>query len=240
MLGKWVYGYSVPLNVIKLLNIKEDHTLCLIGSGLGETAMLAYLETKAQVNGFEIHPQLVMQAENRTRRKGLSNKIKYHNLSDLDAMRFSNVDAVFFESILSYLKNPDDVLSKAITCLKPGGRLGVVEVVWTQQPSFHDRKLLTNLLGEEMSPRNTHEWMDVFHKQDLKTIYYAFRKPGFFIKLWDDMKASPVYMFPNLFKTLYSVAMSAQSRSALNNFLSFFKYFKSKMKVECYVLEKKL
>jgi len=59
MMAKWVYGYGLPLRVIEYLGLKPENKLLLIGSGIGETAILAYRKWGCEVQGLEIYPQLV-------------------------------------------------------------------------------------------------------------------------------------------------------------------------------------
>ncbi|MEM1937032.1 MAG: methyltransferase domain-containing protein [Candidatus Caldarchaeum sp.] len=238
MFGKWVYGYSVPMKVVRSLGLRQGGTLYLVGSGFGETAFMTVRKVGARVKGFEIHTSLVSLGKKRAEARGLRDKAFFHNISDLFEKDCGDCDAAMVESVLSFLEDPGGVVSRLVECLKPLGRLGVVELVWTSQPSENDVIRYKELLGVNTSPRTDDEWVEVLSRPGLGFVRKEVVGIGLYRKFWQDLAESPESTFSNLFKTIQNLLGSGESRAALRDFRLFYRFFSGRLAAGCYVFEK--
>nr|BAL53409.1 methyltransferase [uncultured crenarchaeote] len=238
MFGKWVYGYSVPMSVAGLLKLGPGRILWLIGSGFGETAMMIHRSTEARVEGFEAVPALVERAKRRVAGEGLSDVIHFHNLYQVFKMRSSFCDAALFESILSFVKTREELFSRVVDCLKTGGRIGVVELMWTRQPTQTDVTNYYNLFGVDSPPVEYVEWEILFASKNLKVVYSSVKKIGLLRKFWQDVSENPLATLANLVKTWLRMSTSSKDREAWKNFRAIYSLLGEKLGVGCFVLEK--
>lgn len=237
MFGKWVYGYSVPMSVAGLLKLGPGRILWLIGSGLGETAIMIHRSTMARVEGFEAVPALVERAKRRVAGEGLSEIINFHHLPHVFKMEHF-CDAALFESILSFVNTREEIFSRVVDCLKTGGRIGVVELMWTRQPTQTDVTNYYNLFGVDSPPVEYVEWEILFASKNLKVVYSSVNKIGLLRKFWQDVSEAPFTTLANLVKTWHRMSISPQDREAWKNFRAIYSLLGEKLGVGCFVLEK--
>ncbi|GBC69363.1 hypothetical protein HRbin01_01061 [archaeon HR01] len=238
MFGKWVYGYSVTMSVAGLLGLDPGRTLWLIGSGFGETAMMIHRSTGARVNGFELIPALVERGNIRVAGRGLAGKIHFYHLPHLFQMDCSYCDAALFESILCFVDAPENLFLRVVDCLKTGCRIGVVELIWTQEPTHCDLANLHQLFGGDITPKKYVDWENFFTTKNLKVVVKSVRKIGLLRKFWQDVSEAPFTTMSNLVKTWYRLAGSPKDREAWKSFRSLYILFGEKLGVGCFVLEK--
>jgi ubiquinone/menaquinone biosynthesis C-methylase UbiE len=113
--------------------ISEGKKILDICSGFGTTLRL--LAKKFKVHGFGIDgsPYMVAQANERTRREGLSSDILYQQ-GDVHQLPWANdaFDFVWSEDAWCYLNTKADVIKEAVRVLKPGGVMGFSD--WVTGP----------------------------------------------------------------------------------------------------------
>ncbi|MCS6768843.1 MAG: class I SAM-dependent methyltransferase [Candidatus Caldarchaeum sp.] len=238
MICKWVYGYSVPMDVVRSLNLLAGKTLYVVGSGFGETSIMACRETEARVKGFEIHPTLVKLGNKRVEKKGLQEKVSIHDVAQFFQSDCLDCDAVLLESVLNFMENPGQVVSKTAECLSRGGRVGVVELVWTTSPTDELVERFKTMLETHTVPKTGGEWKQLFVEKRFSVVVEKYRKLGLFRKFVQDVSEAPAATFINLFKTFKSVLSSEESREALREFRLFYRYFGDRLVAGCYVLER--
>jgi len=236
MMAKWVYGYGLPLRVIGYLGLKPANKLLLIGSGIGETAILAYRKRGCEVQGLEIYPQLVEQARRRAEERGLSSRLSFENLSET-VLNLRCYDAVLFETILSFLPNPQTLLHEVSGFLKKGGRIGIIELTRIEPLTPIESKFITRVFGGGFSPRSDEEWAKIFRKLQLRLRIQGTERIGLAKKFWDDLSTSPISTLTSLSKTIYSIRKKSKNREMLRDYIAIMKKYNNKLVCTYYVLE---
>lgn len=237
MMAKWLYGYSVPLRLMGRVGVRRGSRLLIIGSGIGETAILTSIKKGCTIRGLEIHPALVEEAERRAVERGLSGKLSFDTLSGESLGPTELYDAVIFESILSFLPDPAEALSLFSKPLRGDGRIGVLEPAWISTPEPADARHLAGLLGGA-SIRPREEWVRIFEGLGLRCIEQGTERLGLLKKLWDDLSASPLTTLRSLAKTLYTASRNKKSREAMRDFRRIIERYSGKVACAYYILEK--
>jgi len=238
MMAKWIYGYSLPLRVIEKLGIKPGGDLLIIGSGIGETAILASKKKGYRVRGLEIYPQLVEQARRRVKEKGLSERLSFETLSEPSLKAPESYDALLFESILSFLPNPASLLSSAPNSLKKEGGIGIIELTYTKTPTPSEATYISSVFGGDFSPKSREEWTSLFKKLGLIEKIQETERIGLSKKFWDDFSASPISTLSALSKTIYSIYKNPKSKEAMRDFRTIMKRHSDKLARTYYILKK--
>jgi len=125
-MSKWVYGYALPLGVIKYLHPRRGSLLLVVGAGMGQTAIMAARRFKCRVLGLEASPKLVEEARRRAGKAGLGEAVSFSLLSESRGVE--EAETIFFETILSFVDDPVELINSYVG---GGGevRVGILEIV---------------------------------------------------------------------------------------------------------------
>ncbi len=115
--------------IIELLNLPEGARVLDLGCGSGWTSV--YLARQGyRVLGFDIAPDMILIAERRAAREGVSDRCEFR-VADSESFIFGcEFDAVVIYETLHHTQNEHAVLSKCYKHLKPGGKLLLAEPGW--------------------------------------------------------------------------------------------------------------
>lgn len=239
--AKWVYGYHQPMKALRRLGLKEDASLLVIGSGFGKTAMMASQKFGCSVIGAEIAPRLVESANRKVEEKGLSKRVSFQAIDpEKPFLDVEKVDGILFESVLSFVENPGEVLSYYSARLNPGAKIGVLEV------SFQDKnperalvKSLKEIFGENGNFRHFEVWEEIFRDSDLSVDGYYPGSISMRRKFWDDLIEEPIGTWIDLAKTIRMTRKDPGAKKSLDLFRKFFDEYASIMNYGHFILTKK-
>ncbi|MFW9895523.1 MAG: class I SAM-dependent methyltransferase [Candidatus Thorarchaeota archaeon] len=113
------------------LDNKDDIYLLDICSALGGPARHLAEKYGTQVVGLDITPEMIEEAEKRTKGKTYANKIEYRLGSALDIPAHANTfDVVWGQDAWCYIRDKPRLISEINRVLKPKGILGFTDWVW--------------------------------------------------------------------------------------------------------------
>ncbi|MBI2184300.1 MAG: class I SAM-dependent methyltransferase [Thaumarchaeota archaeon] len=236
--AKWVYGYHRPVDAIAKLGIKDGDSLLIVGSGFGKTAMMAAKRFKCNVIGAEIVPFFVEKANKRTHEEGLNERVNFIQLDPVSPYLDVGADRVFFESFLSFLENPSDVLSYYSKKIGDEGRIGVMEI--TYLPNVESEGLTARLkefFGEDAHFRDRGSWLNIFLESKLNRVAEDEAQLSLIRKFWEDFREEPWGIIRDLSRTLYLSYTEEKAGKAMRLFRRFFREYSDKMASSYYLLE---
>jgi trans-aconitate methyltransferase len=137
MVAKWVYGYALPLEILGRLGVKKGSLLVLFGSGMGVTAFLAAKRFGCYVVGVEKDRFLVQYSKKKAKDENMTDRVDFIHIADKDFLSKILPEFVFYESILSFLPNKSDILTKYVSSAK---RMGVLELSWLRHNVPNDKR----------------------------------------------------------------------------------------------------
>jgi cyclopropane fatty-acyl-phospholipid synthase-like methyltransferase len=82
MVAKWVYGYSLPLEILSRLGVRKGSLLVLFGSGMGLTAFLAAKRFGCYVVGVEKNHFLVQYSKRKAGKENMVDRVTFVHIDD--------------------------------------------------------------------------------------------------------------------------------------------------------------
>lgn len=228
------------METLRRLGLKKDSSLLVIGSGFGKTGMMAAQKFGCSVIGVEIDPMLVESANRKVKEKGLIGRVSFQAIDPAKPyLDVEKVDGILFESVLSFVENPHEVLSYYSARLKPKGKIGVLEV------SFQDKnpgrvlvKSVREIFGESGNFRHPEIWEEIFRDSGLSVDGYYPGSISMRRKFWDDLIEEPIGTWIDLVKTIRMTRKDQGAKKSLNLFRKFFEEHASVMKYGHFILTK--
>jgi ubiquinone/menaquinone biosynthesis C-methylase UbiE len=238
ILSKWVYGYHWCIEAVRRLQLKEGSQLLWIGSGTGKLALLVAKRFKCSIIGCDIDPFFIERANRRAESENQADTVKFillgNKASDLDV----EADAILFESILGFMKNPADMLRHYAERIRESGRIGVIELIFPDYES-EARMMpgLTSIFGTDACFRSDAVWQNMFDEVGMRKIEAAQKPVGLFTKFWDDLREVPLGTVIDLSKTLYKSYTDSRAGGSMRAFRRFFKDYSNMVCSSYYILE---
>lgn len=121
--------WQKPYQVIEMLGPLEDKVIADIGAGSGYFSF-RFIYSAQKVIAVDIEKELIdmMNAEKEFYKPELKEKFEARLASpDNPRLARNEVDIVFLSNTYTYIQNRTSYLNKLIPCLKPGGRIVVVD-----------------------------------------------------------------------------------------------------------------
>jgi hypothetical protein len=234
MTAKWIYGYGLPLHVLSRLGVSEGSLLALFGSGMGKTAVLAAKRFGCRVVGVEIMPHLVQYAERKAEAENMENMLTFVHIDEEDYLTAIKPNFVFYESVLSFLPNPSEVLAKYFPSAE---RIGVLELSWLHHDVSKDKKrYLNSVFGGPIIFRHPDEWMKVFGNLGFEVLETGFKGLGLLTKFWDDLKADQLGTLSGIINTIYKTFTNSAARKYTASFKSFLKHYSGDLVYAYYIM----
>lgn len=141
----WYYMPHKWEHAVALHDIPPAARVLEVGCAVGDFVARLKDECEAEVEGIELNPEAVSEAQSRGR------PVTQRNLAEVSAERPSFFDVVCSFQVLEHVPTPRDFLRHSLALLKPGGKL-IVAV--PHSDSF--LKYQTNLL--DMPPHHITRW----------------------------------------------------------------------------------
>jgi SAM-dependent methyltransferase len=223
--AKWIYGYHQPMTALTRLELQRGSLLLLLGSGLGKTAMMIAERIKCRVIGADLVSAFVDRANRRAQEVGLSDQVRFLTVTAEQPYLDVGADAIFFECILSFLKDPRDTLAYYARKARRATKIGVLEPTLSSAVNFeHVTASLKEIFGEAANFREGESWSRIFKEAGLVEIEAVRRPLGLKRKFFDDLREEPLGTLVDLSKTLYKVYTDSEAKKSMRLFRRFFKH----------------
>ena len=172
------YAYSAVIaaeetrrGFITFIGPKPSHRVLDVATGPGFLALL-FAERVSQVVGVDLTPAMVEKAKATGRSKGLTN-VEFR-LGDAENLPFddNSFDITSCGSAFHHFPNPEKVLAEMIRVSCPGGKVGIIDIISSEDPQ---KGALHNELERLRDPSHTRnltltEFVKMFEKAGIKDI----------------------------------------------------------------------
>lgn len=117
------------------LEININTKVLDIACGKGSTAFYLAEKYGCSVVGIDISEELIQEAEDTCRKRGLNNNVRFEVGNAMD-LPFDNneFDVVISQGILVFVDDKTKTINEASRVLKYGGKAGWVELSWKKEP----------------------------------------------------------------------------------------------------------
>lgn len=234
MIAKWVYGYSLPLEILGRLGVQKGSQLVLFGSGMGLTALHAAKRFGCYVVGVEKDRFLVQYSKKKAKDESMTDRVDFIHITDKDFLSKIHPEFVFYESILSFLPNKLDILSMYVSSAK---RIGVLELSWLRHNVPNDkREVLMSIFGRDASFMHVDAWLKLFHVIRLEVLEGGVRTIGLANKFWDDLRVEPSEAIIGIVKTAHKIFTDLTARKYMTSFINFLRQYSNDLACAYYIL----
>jgi len=133
-----------PLETLQKLGLEKGHDFLEVGAGTGFFALPAsnWIGESGMAYAFDTSVEMVDELKKRSGEQGRSN-LRVESCEEAGPVRLEKlVDFVLVAFVLHEVLNPQAFLINLRSCLKPGGRLAIIEwkkVVTEKGPPIHER-----------------------------------------------------------------------------------------------------
>jgi len=160
-------GLKATRKLEDTLEINSNTKVLDIACGKGSTAFYLAEKYGCSVVGIDISEELIQEAKDTCRKKGLDNKVKFliGNAMDLpfDDNQF---DVAISQGILVFVDDKTKTINEASRVVKDGGKAGWVELSWKKEPNKDFLDKVDNVLRAYClkNARTYDGWKNVFEK----------------------------------------------------------------------------
>jgi SAM-dependent methyltransferase len=162
-------GLEKTLELIRDCHVSKGSSILDVGSGKGVTAILLARDFGCSVTGIDLSKDMVGYAAGAAEKQGLHNKITFRNLNAHELPFGDNTfDAVLAECS-TVLMDKEKAFREFIRVVKPGGRVGDLEMVWRKPPPLELEQRAFDL-WEGFSTKTFDGWREFFGHVGLQQV----------------------------------------------------------------------
>lgn len=155
------------------LEINSNTRVLDIACGKGSTAFYLAEKYGCSVVGIDISAELIQEAKDSCRKRGLNNKVKFQVGNAMDLPFDDNqFDVAISQGILVFVEDKTKTINEASRVIKDGGKAGWIEVSWKKKPDdvFLD-KMLNALHANCLKNASTYDgWKRVFERANIHNL----------------------------------------------------------------------
>jgi len=132
---KHMGGFETTKALIELCHIGKDTYLLEIGCGVGATACYLAKKYGCRVVGVDLRESMIARSNERAQKEGVADHVEFR-VADAQDLPFEDArfDVVISESVLTFIKDKQRVVSECARVTKPGGYVGLNEELWIETP----------------------------------------------------------------------------------------------------------
>jgi len=147
-LTKHMGGLKATRELLELCHVNKDSYVLDVGCGIGATACYIAKEYGCRVVGVDLSGRMIDRSSERAKRKSVEDKVKF-KITDAQDLLFKDglFDAVISESVTTFTKNKQKAVSEYARVTKPGGYVGLNEVIWIKPPTAGVADYLSHAIG---------------------------------------------------------------------------------------------
>lgn len=123
-------GIRLTRRLLDALDLRPDHRLLDVASGLGTTALLAATEYEVYADGVDLAADNVALATGGAAARGLADRVAFHR-GDAEALPLPDGgwDVVVCECALCTFPSKPTAVAEMVRVLSPGGRVGITDLI---------------------------------------------------------------------------------------------------------------
>lgn len=132
---KHMGGFETTKALIELCHIGKDTYLLEIGCGVGATACYLAKKYGCRAVGVDLRESMIARSNERAQKEGVADHVEFR-VADAQSLPFEDArfDVVIGESVLTFIKDKQRVVSECARVTKPSGYVGLNEELWIETP----------------------------------------------------------------------------------------------------------
>ncbi|HHE71627.1 MAG TPA: class I SAM-dependent methyltransferase [Chloroflexi bacterium] len=133
---KHMGGFETTKALIELCHINQDTYVLEVGCGVGATACYLAKKYGCHVVGVDLRESMIARSKERAEKEGVEDRVEFR-VADAQDLPFEDAlfDAIIGESVLTFIKDKQRVVSECVRVTRPGGYVGLNEELWLETPS---------------------------------------------------------------------------------------------------------
>jgi len=165
---KHMGGLKATEKLVELCHINQDNYVLVVGCGVGVTPCYLAKRYGCKVVGIDLSEKMVDRSKERAKREGVENRAEF-NIADAQNLPFEDglFDVVICESVNAFIGNKPRALSEYVRVIKPGGYVGLNEVIWLKTPPPELVEYLSRIMGAEFLTCNN-GWKELLEGSGLR------------------------------------------------------------------------
>ena len=171
-LTKHLGGLTATDALLDLCHIGQGARILDVGCGVGVTPAYIARKYRCKVVGVDISEKMVQRSEERARRDGLGDMVRFKQ-ADAQDLPFGpdEFDVVITESVTSFPEDKQKAVSEYARVTKPSGYVGLNESVWLKVPPPPDiTAWVSQDLGANVQPLTADAWVALLERAGLREI----------------------------------------------------------------------
>ena len=132
---KHLGGFETTKALIELCHIGKDTCVLEVGCGVGATACYLAKKYGCNVVGVDLRESMIARSNERAQKEGVEDRVEFR-VADAQDLPFDDAlfDVVLCESVLTFIKDKQRVVSECARVTRPGGYVGLNEELWLETP----------------------------------------------------------------------------------------------------------
>jgi len=125
---KHMGGFETTKALIELCHINQDTYVLEVGCGVGATACYLAKKYGCRVVGVDLRESMIARSKERAEKEGVADRVEFR-VADAQDLPFDDAhfDVVIGESVLTFIKDKQRVVSECVRVTRPGGYVGLNE-----------------------------------------------------------------------------------------------------------------
>ncbi len=147
-------GYDATKILLDLCGVDSDCRVLDVACGVGTTSFYLAKTHQCEVDGVDISETLIEKAKRHQLETANTDRIRF-TVADATRLPFldNTFDVVVSQAFFILVDEKDNALSEITRVLKPGGRIGALEIGWYKTPSFSELDELKKNTCNDFIPR---------------------------------------------------------------------------------------
>ncbi|MGB8020632.1 MAG: class I SAM-dependent methyltransferase [Candidatus Nanopelagicales bacterium] len=144
-------GYPATDRLLELCRAGDVRQVLYVGTGIGVGPSYLARSRGCRVVAADISPKMLDWTRIRAKRDGVEELVELA-LADVVALPFEDgrFDLVIVESVLAFVADKQRAIAECVRVTRPGGWVGMNEVVWIDEPPQGGLLLEANSLGTSL------------------------------------------------------------------------------------------
>ncbi len=132
---KHLGGFETTKALVELCHIGQDTYVLEVGCGVGATACYLTKKYGCRVAGVDLRESMIVRSNERASREGVAERVEFR-VADAQSLPFEDAlfDVVLCESVATFVKDKQKVVSEYARVTRPGGYVGLNEELWIETP----------------------------------------------------------------------------------------------------------
>jgi arsenite methyltransferase len=168
---KHMGGFETTQELIRLCHIGAGRVVLEVGCGVGATACYLARELGCRVVGVDLREGMIARSKERAKKECVEDWVEFR-VADAQELPFENsrFDAVFCESVATFIEDKQAVANELARVTRPGGYVGLNEEIWLQPPPARLAEEVKKVFDIEPDLPTADHWRGMLESAGLQDI----------------------------------------------------------------------